>query len=101
MTPQTFLEFFHDNTEIDPRPITRHPEHFEQLESIKIPILAFMGENDDIEINNLKDDLELIKNKATGCDNFQTFILKGATHAYDAREKELANKLFGWVSKNF
>ena len=101
LSSQTFLDFFQDNKDIDNIPINRNPEHFEQLESIKIPILAFMGEHDDIEINNLKDDLELIKKKATECDNFQTFILKGATHTYDAREKELANKLFDWISKNF
>ena len=54
---------------------------------------------DDIEIRNLKDDIELIKYKATGTSDFQIQLIGGGNHNYENREDEFATAVIDWVSK--
>jgi len=101
LSSQTFCNFFQENNPIDNLPIHRNPKDFHQLASVQVPILAFLGEFDDIIINTAKNDLNLIKKKAVNCTNFKYFILKGATHIYESKENKLANNIFDWINKEY
>ena len=68
-----------------------------ELSSIDVPILGIMGENDDIEIRTLKEDLDLIASKAINCPSFTKKILKGANHSYERQEKPLSVEVLRWI----
>lgn len=99
LSAQTYLSFFERNGAADNLPVLRNPEVFEQLALIRQPILGVMGEYDDIEIVSLKEDIELIKSKATSASDFQTRFIAGANHNYENREDELAAAVIDWVSR--
>jgi pimeloyl-ACP methyl ester carboxylesterase len=101
LSSQTFLDLNTENSPADNFPLNRNPKVFPQLASISIPILVFMGEKDDIIIKSLKEDLELLKNKATSCKNFTTAIVNNAVHTYDDEEKAVASLILKWIKKNF
>lgn len=99
LSAQTYLSLFEENGPADNLPVLRNPETFEQLSTIKQPILGIMGERDDIEIRNLKEDIELIKSKATACPDFQTEFIAGANHDYQNRENNFADVVVKWASR--
>jgi len=100
LSSQTFLDLFEDNCPADNLPIHRSPNKFKELSKINIPILAFLGEYDDIIIRSLTDDLQQIKAKAINCPDFESKILKGASHTYENKEKALSQLLLNWLNKN-
>jgi pimeloyl-ACP methyl ester carboxylesterase len=99
ISSQTFLDLFEDGSPADNLPLLRNPEAFEALSKIQVPIFAFMGQNDDIEIRTLEEDLELIKQKATSSTSFTTNILEGANHTYRNKEQELSLMILEWLKK--
>ncbi len=101
ISSQTFLDLCVDGSFADNLPLLRNPDVFEELSQIHIPIFAFMGEHDDIIIRSLKDDLNLIKQKATSCTDFDLSILDGANHMYVNKEYELSNLVLRWLKKRF
>lgn len=70
---------------------------FSRLENIKIPVLAFYGENEDILIYSAQKDLEIIaphlKNKKS-----KTVIIEGADHTYFDKENEAAKLIAAWIN---
>lgn len=94
-----YLSLFGGNNEADNLPVNRNPKHWEQLEKLRQPILAIMGEFDDIKIRDLKEDLELIKLKAINCSDFSIEFISGANHNYENRENELAQTIINWVKR--
>ncbi len=101
ISSKTFLSYTNEQGKINNLPVAANPEHFLQLETIAVPILAFMGSNDDITIRSIPEDLELIKNKASACPDFETKIFQGANHLYETCEEEIGLYLIGWVKKQF
>lgn len=99
ISAQTYLSLFEQGGAADNLPVLRNPDKFEQLAAIKQPILGIMGEHDDIEIRNLKDDIELIKSKAIGTSDFQIQFIAGGNHNYENREDEFAATVVDWVEQ--
>lgn len=70
---------------------------FRKLESAKIPILAFYGENEDTLINSAQKDSEIIalhlKNEKS-----KTFIINNADHTYFGKEEEMVQAIIGWIN---
>lgn len=99
LSAQTYVSLFKEGGPADNLPINRNPKVFDQLATIKQPILSAMGEYDDIEIRNLRDDMELIKSKATSCEDFETRFISGANHDYQSREDEFADAVVDWLNK--
>lgn len=99
LSSQTFVDLFEENGPADNLPILRNPEKFPELESITVPILCIVGENDDIAINSLEEDMAILKSKATNVPSFETYILPRANHVYDGEERGFANKIVEWVTK--
>jgi pimeloyl-ACP methyl ester carboxylesterase len=97
LSSQTFLDLSEEDGPADNLPIKRNPEHFRELASINVPILAILGEHDDVVIKSAEEDLELLKSKSEKCLSFTKEIIKGANHNYEGREKELGKKIINWV----
>lgn len=96
LSAQTFLSLFTPGNNADNLPVLENPEVWPQLASIKQPILAFMGEYDDIAIRRLEDDLSLIKQKATGAASFTETMIPKASHTYDGQEDAVAEVVAEW-----
>lgn len=97
LSAQTFLSLFMPGTNADNLPVLKNPKVWPQLSSIKQPLLAFMGEYDDIAIRKLEDDLSLIKEKATGAASFTEAMIPKASHTYDGQEDGVAEVVTKWV----
>ena len=99
LSSQTYIDLSECGGPADNLPILRNPDKFTELASIEVPILAIMGEFDDIVIRTLNEDLNMIEEKAISCPCFTKSLLSGANHTYDRREEDLANVILKWVKK--
>lgn len=97
LSSQTYAEQSVSGKSGDNLPVMRNPEKFEQLASISVPILGIMGENDDIAVKTLKEDLDLISSKAIGAPSFTMKFVKGANHTYDRVEDGFAKIVLDWI----
>lgn len=97
LSSQTFLSLFTEGNNADNLPVMRNPEVWSQLASINVPILAFMGEYDDIAIRRLSEDLELIKKKAVGTKAFSQTMIPRASHVYDGQEEAVSKEVVNWI----
>jgi pimeloyl-ACP methyl ester carboxylesterase len=99
LSSQTFVDMFEDGCPADNLPIMRNPERFSELESISVPVLAVMGEFDDIAVRSLEDDMNLLELKTINAASFSKVFVAGANHVYDNRGKELTKELLKWLIK--
>ncbi len=97
LSSQTFLSLFTEGNNSDNLPVMRNPGKWDQLASINVPIMAFMGEYDDIAIRGLSEDLELIKSKATKAPSFTQAKIPKASHVYDGQEEAVAKEILNWI----
>lgn len=97
LSSQTFLDLFKEGGPADNLPVLRNPKEFAELSSINVPILAIMGEYDDIAVRNLKEDLDLIGSKAINCPAFTKQFIKGGNHNYERQEESFANTILQWA----
>lgn len=97
LSSQTFLDLFEDFSPADNLPLMRNPEKFTELASIDIPIMALMGEFDDIAVRTLQEDMDLIKEKVTGTNSFTSKFVPGANHCYEGQEGVLVKEVSDWV----
>jgi len=99
LSSQTYLDLSEQGGPADNLSVLRNPEKFPELAQINVPILGIMGEKDDIAICTLKEDLDLIKEKATGCPSFIKCFIKDGTHTYDNQEEQFANTVLNWIKE--
>lgn len=99
LSSQTYVDLSETNGPVDNLPVRENKEVFSQLAKIDVPILGIMGENDDIVIRSIKDDLNLIASRAVNCPSFTKKIIRGADHNYNGKEKTLAKIVLEWVKK--
>lgn len=97
LSSQTYLDLSERDGPADNLPVMRNLEKFPELAQINVPILGIMGENDDIAIKTLEEDLDLIGTKAKSSPSFTKKFVKGANHTYDGQEKQFANTVINWV----
>lgn len=97
MSSQTYYNWFNDNSKLNNLPIISNPDYWEQFSSIDVPILTFSGSSEaDYYLH-----LDLLKNKALKCDNFDYKIIENTGHTYKNKEAEIGNLIYNWINKNF
>lgn len=72
------------------------------LESINIPVLAFMGTDHDSWIDKVGDpreSLKIVQYKTKNAPVFDTAIVEGSTHNYFGYEQEVADLILSWINK--
>jgi len=97
ISSQTFMDMFVDGCPADNLPLMRNPQSFPELEAITTPVMALMGEFDDIVVRTLQEDMDLLEQKAIKAQSFSKFFLQGAVHTYDSRENKLAEQVLDWL----
>lgn len=97
MSSQTYYNWFNENSKLDNLPVISNPEHWEQFETIDVPILTFSGSNEkDYYLH-----LDLLKEKAFSCNSFEYKIIENTGHTYKTKELKIGNLIFDWINKNF
>lgn len=93
MSSQTYYNWYNDNTNLNNLPIISNPDCWEQFSKIDVPILTFSGSNEkDFYLH-----LDLMKSKATSCNNFKYEIINNSGHTYKKKEIEIGNLIFNWI----
>lgn len=94
---QSYLNIFADSAKTDVFPILRGGD-FKELESIKIPILAFYGGTDDKTVFSPEKDLEIIQ-KHLKNEKSKTLLISTAPHSYFKHEKQAALAVVNWLKE--
>lgn len=97
MSSQTYYNWFHNNSNLNNLPIISNLKNWEQLETIDVPILTFSGSKDEDYYLHL----DLLKEKATNCKNFEYQIIENTGHTYQEKELETGTLILNWINKNF
>ena len=97
MSSLTYYNRYNENSNLDNLPVISNKEHWEQFETIDVPILTFSGSNEEDYYQHL----DLLKDRALNCKNFEYKIIDNTGHTYKNKEKEIANFIFNWINKNF
>lgn len=97
MSSKTYYNWYNEKTNLDNLPVIANPDKWEQLASIRVPILTFSG--------SLEEDyylhLDLIKSKAINCPSFETKIIDDTIHTYNNKEEEIGILIRKWIKKQF
>lgn len=100
ISSRTFYNF-RKNGPIDVFPVIENPSDFGIFSKITKPIFVTLGERDSIIIKSPEEDLKNLEEKAVNCEEFCGKVIKGATHRYINREKELSQSVLSWLKKYF
>lgn len=96
MSSKTYYNWFKSNSNLDNIPVIRNPKNWKQFESIDVPILAFCGSNEE----DYYLALDLLKQKAINCNNFECKTIDNTGHTYKTKEEETAKTIYSWIKKN-
>lgn len=66
--------------------------------SIKAPVLAVFGSNEEFKLMPIKRYLELLDVRSNSV-RFRGLIIDGAGHSFEGKEKELSKEVYSWLSK--
>ena len=97
MSSKTYYNWYNDNSKLNNLPVISDPEHWEQFETIDVPILTFSGSKEEDYYLHL----DLLKDKAIRCKNFEYKIIENTGHTYKTKECEIGNLILDWINKNF
>ena len=97
MSSETYVNWYSDGSVLDNIPVVRNPEKWEQLAEIDVPILTFSG-GDEEEIYH---HMDLIKEKALKCPDFEYYTIPSTDHSYRKKEPECAQIVTDWVVRKF
>lgn len=97
MSSQTYYNWYHDGSALNNLPIIVNPEHWNQFETIDVPILTFSGSKEEDYYLHL----DLLKDKAIRCKNFEYKIIENTGHTYKTKESEIGNLILDWINKYF
>ena len=97
MSSGTYYNWFNKNSNLDNLPVLGNSDNWYQFESIDVPILTFSGSRE----NDNYFHLDLLKDKAKGCNSFKYKIIDGADHFYHNKEDEISNLVLSWIKDTF
>jgi len=93
MSSKTYFNWYNPKSALNNLPVIANKEHWEQFSSIDVPILTFSGSLEEEYYLQLN----LLKEKALSCPNFQGIIVNDTAHTYSNKEKEIAKLICDWV----
>ena len=97
MSSKTYYNWFNKNSNLDNLPVLGNSKNWYQFETIDIPTLTFSGS---LETDNYLH-LDLLKEKAKRCNDFEYKIVNGANHFYSNKEKEISTLILNWIKNKF
>ena len=96
ISSQTYYNWYNENSELNNLPIISNPEQWKQFATIDVPILTFSGSKEEDYYLHL----DLLKDKAKSCKNFEYKYIDNTNHFYNNKEMEIGNLIFNWINKN-
>lgn len=97
MSSQTYYNWFNICSNLNNLPVMNNSDNWYQFESIDVPILTFSGSNEPDNYLHL----DLLKNKAKNCNDFEYEIIENADHFYHNKENEISSFILEWIKKKF
>ncbi len=97
MSSQTYYNWFNKNSNLDNLPVMGNSNNWYQFETINIPILTFSGSQ---ETDNYLH-LDLLKEKAKSCNDFEYKIINNTNHFYFNKESEISHLILAWIENRF
>lgn len=97
MSSKTYYNWYNKNSNLDNLPIMSYSNNWTQFETITVPMLTFSG-SDETE-NYLQ--LDLLKEKAKNCKDFEYKIIDNTNHFYTNKENEIATLIINWIKDRF
>ena len=95
MSSNTYYNWYNEKSNLNNLPVIYNTDNWEQFESIDVPILTFSG--------SLEEDyylhLDLLKEKAKSCSNFEYKIIDDTHHTYVGKEEEIGNLILDWIEE--
>lgn len=95
MSSQTYYDWYHEGSALNNLPVISNPEHWDQFSSIDVPILTFSGSKEEDYYLHL----DLLKEKALNCNDFEYKIIEDTGHTYKNKETEIGNLIYNWIKK--
>ncbi len=95
MSSQTYYDWYHEGSALNNLPVISNPEHWDQFSSIDVPILTFSGSKEEDYYLHL----DLLKEKALNCNDFEYKIIEDTGHDYKNKETEIGNLIYNWIKK--
>ena len=97
MSSKTYYNWYNKNSNLDNLPVMNYSNNWYQFEAIDVPILTFSGS---LETYNYLH-LDLLKEKAKNCNNFEYEYIENANHFYQNKEDRLSNIVLNWIDNSF
>ncbi len=97
MSSRTYYNWFNEKSNLDNLPVMGNSENWYQFEAINVPVLTFSGSN---ETNNYLH-LDLLKDKAKSCNDFEYKIIDNTSHFYTNKENEIGDIILDWIRNRF
>ena len=93
MSSSTYYNWYNENSNLNNLPVISNPERWNQFETLDVPILTFSGSNEEDYYLHL----DLLKEKAINCNNFEYKIIDNTGHTYNDKELEIGNLIYFWI----
>lgn len=97
MSSGTYYNWFNKNSNLDNLPVMNNSKNWYQFETIDVPILTFSGSK---ETDNYLH-LDLLKEKAKGCNDFEYKYINHTDHFYNGKELEIGNIILNWIKERW
>ena len=96
MGSAAYIDWFREDSPLDNIPLHRNPEKWDQLAKVDIPVLTFSGGDEDKAIFH---HMDIIKDKALKCPDFQYAVIPFADHQYRGQEREAGKVILRWIRR--
>lgn len=93
----TYYNWYKEDSNLDNLPVVKNPKQWSQFCEIAVPILTFSGSiEEDYYLH-----LDLLKEKAVNCNDFEHKIINESGHTYKKKETETGTLILNWIKSRF
>lgn len=96
-TATRFLSLCKPGSPEDVFPYYNPKARWKELKSVKIPVAVILGSRDEYLDRPAKKLIKIFQEKTTGTKHFSGIIIKGASHGFQKKEKELARTIIDFI----
>lgn len=98
-TPRRYLSLHRPGTAEDVFPYYNSKANWKELKSVRVPMNVIIGSRDEYLDRPAKKLIETFKQNAKLAKSFSGIIIKGASHGFYKKEKELAKEIINWIKR--
>ncbi|MFB6216948.1 MAG: DUF1749 domain-containing protein, partial [Candidatus Aenigmatarchaeota archaeon] len=98
LSAETYLNFFGEDSNTDIFNYSTLERGFGTVEQIDVPVLAFLGTEDDGIVKDAEDAMNMLEEHASNCPHFEGIVFEGAEHDYSGFEDEIVKMVISFIS---